>query len=90
MSSCGEERKRVSTVRCVECVECVERARLQRRAETYRGDLGPDVALALHHVLVTGLKQLQHLGDVDADGAWGSAGGDRESNSSEPSGPLSP
>lgn len=66
MSSCGEERKRVSTVRCV---KCVEEAHLQRRAEAYRAYLGPDVALALHHVLVTALKQLQHLGDVDADGA---------------------
>lgn len=66
MSSCGEERKGVSTVRCV---KCVKHAHLQRRAETYRGYLGPDVALALHHVLVTGLKQFQHLGDVNADGA---------------------
>lgn len=47
----------------------VEHAHLQRHAETYRGYLGPDIAVALHHVLVTGLKQLQHLGDVDADGA---------------------
>lgn len=66
MSSCGEEGKRVSTVRCV---KCVAHTHLQRRAETYRGYLGPDIAVALHHELVTGLKQLQHLGDVDADGA---------------------
>lgn len=79
--------RRENRVRTVCCVKCVEHAHLQRHAETYRGYLGSNVALALHHVLVTGLKQVQHLGDVDADGAWGSAGGDRESNSSEPCGP---
>lgn len=38
-----------------------------RRVETHRADLRPDVAVALHHVLVTRLEQLQHLGNVDAD-----------------------
>lgn len=36
---------------------------------SYRGYLCPDEALALHHVLVTSFKHLQHLGNVCADGA---------------------
>lgn len=35
--------------------------------ETYHSDLGPDVTVALHQVLVTGLEQFQHFGDVKAD-----------------------
>lgn len=35
--------------------------------ETHRADLRPDVAVALHHVLIASLEQLQHLGNVDAD-----------------------
>lgn len=38
--------------------------------ETYRSDLGPDVTVALHKVLVAVLKQFQHLGNANANRAW--------------------
>lgn len=37
--------------------------------ETHHADLCPDVAVALHQIFMTRLEQLQHLGNVDADGA---------------------
>lgn len=39
-------------------------------SETYHRYLHSNVAVALHRVLMTSLKQRQHLGNVNADWAW--------------------